>query len=111
MDVVRGTQAGVPLSGFCGRVRCGTPVATAGHRAEGLVLPGMVPARPAPLSGPLRMEAAMWLLILLIVLFVLALGGGGYGHSRQVYWSWSPAFLILLIAVLLFFTGHLSWHQ
>jgi uncharacterized integral membrane protein len=49
----------------------------------------------------------MWL-ILLVVLFVLALGGGAWGQSRQAYWSWSPAGIILLLAVVLLATGHLA---
>jgi len=49
----------------------------------------------------------MWLTILLIVIFMLALGGGGWGHRRWGYWGWSPAALILTIAVILYFTGHL----
>lgn len=51
----------------------------------------------------------MWL-TLLIILLVLALSGGGWGHSRYGNWSWSPVALIVLLAVLLFYTGHLSWH-
>jgi hypothetical protein len=48
------------------------------------------------------------MLILLIILFVLALGGGIWGHSRQAYWGWSPAGVILLVAVVLLATGHLA---
>jgi hypothetical protein len=47
------------------------------------------------------------LLILLIVVLVLALGGGGWGHSRYGYVGWSPAGLILLVLLVLYFTGHL----
>jgi len=50
------------------------------------------------------------LLILLIVVFVLALGGGGWGHSRYGYAGWSPAGVILLIIVALYFTGNLRFH-
>ena len=46
--------------------------------------------------------------ILLVVLLVLALGGGGWGHSRYGMAGWSPAGLILLVLVVLFFTGRLS---
>ena len=49
----------------------------------------------------------MWL-ILLIVLFVLALGGGAWAQSRHAYWGWSPAGIILLVAVVLLATGHLA---
>jgi len=48
--------------------------------------------------------------ILLIVLLVLALGGGGWGMSRYGGWSWSPAGVILLVGVILFFTGHLNFN-
>jgi hypothetical protein len=47
------------------------------------------------------------LLILVLVLFFLALGGGSWGRSRYGSYSWSPAGIILLLAVLLLFTGHL----
>ncbi len=49
----------------------------------------------------------MWLTIFLIVLIVLALGGGGWGHSRGAYWGWSPLAILLLVAAVLYFTGHL----
>jgi Protein of unknown function (DUF3309) len=47
------------------------------------------------------------LLVFLIVLLVMALGGGGWGHSRYGYVGWSPAGVIVLILVVLFFTGNL----
>lgn len=47
--------------------------------------------------------------ILLIVLLVVALGGGGWGHSRYGYAGWSPAGAILLLIVVLYFTGNLHW--
>jgi hypothetical protein len=46
--------------------------------------------------------------ILLIVLLVLALGGGGWGHSRYGAVGWSPAALILILVLVLYFTGHLG---
>jgi hypothetical protein len=46
-------------------------------------------------------------MILLIVLLVLALGGGGIGYSRFGAVGMSPAALLLIILVLLYFTGHL----
>ena len=49
----------------------------------------------------------MFFWILMIVLFVLALGGGGWGHSAYGPWSWSPAGIVVLVGVVLFFTGHL----
>jgi hypothetical protein len=48
----------------------------------------------------------MLMIVLLIVLGV-ALLGGGLGHSRFGYAGWSPAGLILLILVVLYFTGNL----
>jgi hypothetical protein len=46
-------------------------------------------------------------LIILIVLLALAIGGGGWGHTRYGYAGWSPAGIILLVLVVLYFTGHL----
>ncbi len=45
------------------------------------------------------------LAIILVVCLLLALGGGGWGHSRYGYASWSPAGLILLVLLALWFTG------
>jgi hypothetical protein len=50
------------------------------------------------------------LLILLIVLVVLALGGGSWGYSRYGYAGMSPLGVILLVAVVLWATGHLHIH-
>jgi hypothetical protein len=47
------------------------------------------------------------LLILLIVVLALALGGGAWGHSRVGYVGWSPAAIVLVVLVLLYFTGHI----
>jgi len=47
------------------------------------------------------------LLIILIVVLVLALGGGGWGHSRYGYAGWSPAGIVLMVLLVLFFTGRL----
>jgi hypothetical protein len=47
------------------------------------------------------------LLIILVVLLVLAIGGGGWGYSRYGYASISPLGLLLVVALLLYFTGHL----
>lgn len=47
------------------------------------------------------------LTIILIVLLVLALGGGGIGYSRFGAVGMSPAGLILLVLVVLFFMGRL----
>lgn len=48
------------------------------------------------------------LLLLLIVLLLLALGGGGWGHSRYGYAGWTPAGIIVLVLVILLFTGRLQ---
>jgi len=47
------------------------------------------------------------LVIILIVLFVLAIGGGRWGSSRYGGWSWSPALIILAVAVVLLLTGQI----
>ncbi|HEY1099162.1 MAG TPA: DUF3309 domain-containing protein [Myxococcota bacterium] len=47
------------------------------------------------------------LMILMIVLLILALGGGGWGHSRFGAVGWSPAVVILVIFIALYFTGNL----
>jgi hypothetical protein len=45
--------------------------------------------------------------ILLIVLLIAALGGGGWGHSRYGAAGWSPAGIILVLLLVLYFTGNL----
>jgi len=47
------------------------------------------------------------LLILCVVLLIVALGGGAFGHSRYGFAGWSPAGIILLVLVVLWFTGNL----
>lgn len=47
------------------------------------------------------------LFIILVVFLVLSLGGGAWGHSRYGYSGWSPAGIILLVLVVLWFTGNL----
>jgi hypothetical protein len=47
------------------------------------------------------------LLIILLVVLLLSIGGGGWGHSRFGYAGWSPAGVVLVVLVLLYFTGHL----
>ena len=49
------------------------------------------------------------MLIILLVLLVLALAGGGYGHSRVGYVGWSPAGIILVLVLILFFMGRLHF--
>lgn len=46
------------------------------------------------------------MLTILVIILLLALVGGGLGHSRFGYAGWSPAGLILLVLLVLFFTGH-----
>lgn len=48
------------------------------------------------------------LLTILIVLLVLSLAGGGWGYSQWGYAGMSPAGVILLILLVLWFTGHLG---
>ena len=48
------------------------------------------------------------LLTILVVLLLLTLAGGGWGHSRFGYAGWSPAGIIVLVLVVMFFTGHLN---
>jgi hypothetical protein len=48
------------------------------------------------------------LLLILVLLLVLALGGGGWGYSRFGSAGLSPAGIILLVLVVLWFTGHLG---
>ncbi len=47
------------------------------------------------------------LMIILVVFLLLSLAGGGWGHSRYGYAGWSPAGLILLVMMVLWFTGNL----
>lgn len=47
------------------------------------------------------------LTIILVVLLLLALGGGGFGHSRFGAAGWSPAGILLILILVLFFTGSL----
>ncbi len=47
------------------------------------------------------------MLFILIVLIALALGGGGWGHSRYGYAGWSPAGLLIVLLLVLWFTGNL----
>jgi len=48
------------------------------------------------------------LITILLVLVVLSLIGGGMGQSRFGYAGWSPAGILILILVVLFFTGRLT---
>lgn len=49
---------------------------------------------------------ATMLFIIVLLFLVLALAGGGLGHKRYGYVGWSPAGLLLVVVVVLFFTGH-----
>ena len=49
------------------------------------------------------------LLTILLVLLAFAVFGGTYGYSRYGYWGWSPAGVILLVLVVLWFTGHMRF--
>jgi len=46
------------------------------------------------------------MLAILLILLVLALVGGGVGHSRYGYAGWSPAGILVVILLVIFFTGH-----
>jgi hypothetical protein len=46
------------------------------------------------------------MLTILLIVLVIALLGGGLGHSRYGYVGWSPAGIIVVILLLLLFTGH-----
>jgi membrane protein YdbS with pleckstrin-like domain len=51
----------------------------------------------------------MWIMILLVFAFAVVLGRSGWGKSQFGGWSWSPAIIIVLAGVVLYFTGHLTW--
>lgn len=55
----------------------------------------------------LAQEERIMLMIILVVLLVAALAGGGLGHSRFGYAGWSPAGLVVVVLLLLYFTGYL----
>ncbi|HET7543318.1 MAG TPA: DUF3309 family protein [Polyangiaceae bacterium] len=43
---------------------------------------------------------------ILLVLLIIALLGGGLGHSRFGYAGWSPAGILVVILLVMLFTGH-----
>ena len=45
------------------------------------------------------------MLTILIILLLISLIGGGLGHSRFGYAGWSPAGLILVVVLVMLFTG------
>jgi hypothetical protein len=51
-------------------------------------------------------QRSMAMFTILFIILVLALIGGGLGHSRYGYAGWSPAGVLLVILLLLMFTGH-----
>jgi len=46
------------------------------------------------------------MLTILLIVLVIALLGGGLGHSRYGYAGWSPAGIVVVVLLLLLFTGH-----
>ena len=50
------------------------------------------------------------MLLLIIVLLALCLGGGGWGYSRYGYAGFSPLGIVLLVLVVMWFTGNLHMH-
>ncbi len=48
------------------------------------------------------------LLTILVIVLVLSLIGGGVGHSKFGYAGWSPAGIIIIILLILLFTGRLG---
>jgi len=43
---------------------------------------------------------------ILLILLILALFGGGLGHSRFGYAGWSPAGILVVVLLVMLFTGH-----
>jgi hypothetical protein len=43
---------------------------------------------------------------ILLILLVLALFGGGLGHARFGFAGWSPAGILVVILLVMFFTGN-----
>jgi hypothetical protein len=43
---------------------------------------------------------------ILMIVLLLALLGGGFGHSRFGYASWSPAGILIVILLVMLFTGN-----
>jgi hypothetical protein len=53
-----------------------------------------------------RAIGALTMLTILFILLILALIGGGLGHSRYGYAGWSPAGILVVILLVMFFTGN-----
>jgi hypothetical protein len=47
------------------------------------------------------------MLFILILLLALTLGGGAWGHSRFGYAGWSPAGILVVILLVMWFTGNI----
>ena len=47
--------------------------------------------------------------LLLIAVFALTLVAGRLAYPRFGYWSWSPVSAVIVLAGVLFVTGHLDW--
>ncbi len=61
----------------------------------------------AVLALQLHSGTAMLITILVVVL-LLSLIGGGVGHSKFGYAGWSPAGIIIVVLLILVFTGRLN---
>jgi hypothetical protein len=48
------------------------------------------------------------LITILVVVLLLSLIGGGVGHSKFGYAGWSPAVVVMLVLLVLLFTGRLN---
>ncbi len=49
------------------------------------------------------------MLIFLAILLILALAGGGWGYSRYGYAAVSPLGVVMVLFVILYFTGHVRF--
>ena len=56
--------------------------------------------------GARRLGRSSTLFTILLILLVLAVLGGGVGHSRFGYTGWSPAGILVVILLVMLFTGH-----
>ena len=46
------------------------------------------------------------MITILLIILMVSLIGGGLGHSRYGFAGWSPAGILVVILLLLLFTGH-----
>ncbi len=46
------------------------------------------------------------MMTLLLIVLLIALIGGGLGHSRYGYVGWSPAGILVVILLVMLFTGN-----